>query len=338
MNKILFIVKKRSVYSDGDYINFDSGLYNSARLVNEMLVENHVESNLVQVIDNNEIDKYCAMYKPNIVIIEAVWVVPSKFEILKKLHPNITWIVRLHSELPFLANEGIAMQWLKEYVKYDGVYIGSNSTYLVKALTSLLKTDIIHLPNYYNVTEKKWVYLYENSNVLNVGIFGAIRPMKNPLTQAVAAMNYADLHNKKLVLHLNSGRVEQNGDNALKNIRALFVGNRHELVEHDWLNREDFATLVASMDICLQVSLTETYNIVAADAINHNVPVVTSNEIPFVNYFSKVKSNKNVNKMVNAIGFNLKFGRILAKVNKYLLRFNSYKSKKTWMKFSRMVF
>jgi glycosyltransferase involved in cell wall biosynthesis len=333
MNKILFILKKRSVYSDGEQTNFDSGLYNSARLVSEMLVDNRVESTLVQVVDNNEIDKYCTQYRPDVVIIEAIWVVPSKFEILKKLHPKITWIIRLHSELPFLANEGIAMSWLREYVKYDKVYIGSNSKYLIDALDPLLRTKIIYLPNYYKVNNNIYVNQYKDPKKLNVGIFGAIRPMKNTLTQAVAAINYADKHNKILFLHINSGRVEQNGDNVLKNLRALFNETPHELVEHGWLSRDDFSKLIAKMDICLQVSLTETYNIVAADVINQNVPVVTSNEIPFVSYFSKVSSNKNVDKMIKTIKFNLVFSRLLAKINKFLLRRNSLKAKKVWLKF-----
>jgi len=94
MKKILFILKKRSIYSDGNYTNVNSGLYNSATFVNDMLLSNKVKTNLVQVVDNNEIDKYCHQYRPDIVIIEALWVVPEKFEILQKIHPNITWVIR----------------------------------------------------------------------------------------------------------------------------------------------------------------------------------------------------------------------------------------------------
>lgn len=332
MKKILFILKKRNTYSDdGNYSTVDSGLYNSAKFVNEMLVTNNVNSTLVQVVDNNEIDKYCSIHKPDIVIIEAIWVVPSKFEILQKLHPRIKWVIRLHSELPFLANEGIAITWLKEYVKYKNVYIGSNSLYLIDALSPYLKTNIIYLPNYYKVTNDNPDI--KISDDINIGIFGAIRPMKNTLTQAVAAINYADINNKKLILHVNSSRVEQKGENVLKNLRALFIDSKHELVEHTWLKRDEFIKLVGTMDICLQVSLTETYNIVAADVINKGVPVVTSNEIPFVNYFSTVSSNKDVDAMVTAIGSNLRFKWILTKVNKFLLLINSRKAKMVWLKF-----
>lgn len=335
MKKILFILKKRNTYSnDGNYSTVDSGLYNSAKFVNEMLVTNNVSSTLVQVVDNNEIDKYCSIHKPDIVIIEAIWVVPSKFEILQKLHPHIKWIIRLHSELPFLANEGIAITWLKEYVKYDNVYIGSNSLYLIDALSPYLESNILYLPNYYKVTNDMPSLKNDSWNhCINIGIFGAIRPMKNTLTQAVAAINYADSINKKLRLHVNSSRVEQKGENVLKNLRALFVDTKHELVEHTWLKRDEFINLVGTMDICLQVSLSETYNIVAADVINKGVPVVTSNEIPFVNYFSTVKSNKDVTNMINAISFNLMFKSVLTKVNKILLMINSRRAKMVWIKF-----
>lgn len=331
MKKVLFILKKRNIYSDdGNYSTVDSGLYNSAKFVNEMLATNCVKSTLVQVVDNNEIDKYCSIHKPDIVIIEAIWVVPSKFEILQKLHPKIKWIIRLHSELPFLANEGIAITWLKEYVKYKNVYIGSNSIYLIDALSPYLDINIIYLPNYYKVTSESLTT--KISNDINIGIFGAIRPMKNTLTQAVAAINYADSINKKLILHVNSGRVEQKGENVLKNLKALFIDSKHELVEHGWLKRDDFMDLIGEMDICLQVSLTETYNIVAADVINKGVPVVTSNEIPFVNYFSTVKSNKDVTNMMMAIHLNLKF-KFLTKVNKLLLMINSRRAKMVWLRF-----
>lgn len=335
MKKILFILKKRSLYSEAVYTTVNSGLYNSATFVNNMLVKNGVDSNLVQVIDNNEIDKYCAQYKPDVVIIEALWVVPSKFEILQKLHPNITWIIRLHSELPFLANEGVAIEWLKEYVKYENVIIGANSKYLIEALSPYLKSKIVYLPNYYPVTNNIRFNFECDKNNINVGLFGAIRPMKNSLTQAVAAINYAESVGKKLTLHINSARIEQKGENGLKNLRALFVDSKHELVEHGWLAHEEFTELVSKMDICMQVSLTETYNIVAADAVNVSTPIVTTKEITFVNCISRVDSNKDVNNMIDKIRITLALKPLLVVVNKILLKIDSHKSKNNWLFFAK---
>jgi len=334
MKKILFILKKRHIYSNECYTTTNSGLFNSATFVNDMLVKNGVESHLEQVVDNNEIDKYVTKYRPDVVIIEALWVVPSKMEILKKIHPNVTWIIRLHSELPFLANEGIAIKWLKEYVKYDKVLISSNSTYLIDALNPFLDTKILYQPNYYpvNLFNRKLKTL-KSEDELNIGLFGAIRPLKNSLTQAVAAINYANKKNKVLNLHINTARVEQKGENVLVNLRELFKDSKHNLIEHGWLKHSDFLDLVSTMDLCLQVSLTETYNIVAADSINVNVPIITSREITFVNYFSKVKLVKNVNEMVTKIELNLKYKLLSTIVNKILLLINSNKSKSVWLDF-----
>jgi len=334
MKKILFILKKRNIYSNNNYSTVNSGLYNSAMFLNKMLIENSIDSTLVEVIDNNEIDKYCSLYKPDVVIIEALWVVPSKFEILQKLHPNINWIIRLHSELPFLANEGIAIEWLNEYVKYKNVQIASNSVYLIEALSPYLESDIIYLPNYYPVTIEH-VKRYIDKPIINIGLFGAIRPMKNTLTQAIAAINYANQEHKLLRLHINVGRIEQKGENVLKNLRALFKDSIHELIEYDWLQHDEFLKVVKQMDICLQVSLSETYNIVIADAVNQNIPVVTTTEIPFVNYFSKVKSNKDVNKIISAIKLNLFFRNISIIINKFLLRIDSFKSKEIWLNYCK---
>ena len=285
MTDILFILKKRLLYSESTYSTVNSGLHNSATFVNDMLVKNHIKSHLVEVVDNNEIDKVVTKYKPKVVIIEAIWVVPEKFKVLQDLHPDVKWVVRLHSELPFLSNEGIAIEWLKDYTKYKNVFIASNSEVFIKSFQPIVKEHIIYMPNYYNITKSivKPNINPEFEKVLNIGLFGAIRPMKNSLTQAIGAMIYADKVGKILHLHINTERVEQKGENALKNIKALFKGTPHKLVEHKWLKHSQFVKLVSTMDLGLQVSLSETYNIVSADFVNQLVPVVTSDEIEFVN-------------------------------------------------------
>lgn len=90
MSKILFICKQsedQNISSYGYFRKF-SGLFNSARLVNEMLQYNGISSNIETAHDNNDIDRLVTKHSPDICIIEAYWVVPEKFEILHKLHPN----------------------------------------------------------------------------------------------------------------------------------------------------------------------------------------------------------------------------------------------------------
>jgi hypothetical protein len=76
--------------------------------------------------------------------------------------------------------------------------------------------------------------------------------------------------------------VEGNGEQALKNLRSLFPIRGHQLVEHPWLNHGEFLELVSTMDLGMQVSLTESFNIVAADFVARGVPIVVSTDIAWM--------------------------------------------------------
>lgn len=332
--KVLFILKKRMTSHHGIY-TISSGLLNSANFVHEMLCKEGYESNLVEVKDNNDIDREVTKYKPDIVIIEALWVVPSKFEILQKLHPKVKWIIRLHSEIPFIANEGIAMEWIYEYQKYNNVFISINSKTTLNDLTQLLTKPVIYLPNYYPVKLFKFHKRPKlNCTTIDIGCFGAIRPLKNQLYQAVSAIQFANEINKTLNFHINTARVENNGDPVYKNIKKLFENNpKHKLIEHGWLKHKDFLNLVQKMDLGLQVSFSETFNIVAADFVNCDVPIVVSDEIKWASDYSKAiptSSDSIKDKMylaLKASKLNLQF------INKIKLKLYSQESKKEWISY-----
>lgn len=333
--KILFVLKKRMT-SHKDVKTISSGLLNSASFVNKMLQKNGYHSHLVEVNDNNEIDREVKKHKANIVIIEALWVVPSKFEILTKLHPNTKWIIRLHSEIPFIANEGIAMEWIYEYQKYNNVFISVNSPTTFRDLNNILPNKTIYLPNYYpvNIFDKKNQKIKKDKSILDIGCFGAIRPLKNQLYQATAAIEFANSLNKTLHFHVNNARVENNGDPVLKNLRNLFKNNpKHKLIEHGWLKHEEFTELVKTMDIGLQVSFTETFNIVAADFVNNNIPVIVSDEIIWTSDLYKAEPTESksiINKL--SLGLFLKKFNIQY-LNKIKLWYYSFKSEKNWICF-----
>jgi len=141
MSKVLFILKRREDYNAEKHtkIGLTTGLYNSANFMNVMLNECGIESNLEVVIDNNCIDREVTKYKPDYCIIEAVWVIPSKFHILQKLHPNVKWIIRIHSEMPFMANEGMALGWFGDYVLYDNVILAANAPRMLRELRQFIK-------------------------------------------------------------------------------------------------------------------------------------------------------------------------------------------------------
>ena len=317
-SKVLFILKKRSLYGMPYEQVFSSGLYNSALFVSDMLNEQNIESKIVQVIDNNDIDREVTQYKPTHVIIEALWVVPEKFDVLHKLHPNVQWIVRLHSEIPFISNEAIAMEWIYEYNNLESknnMIISVNSKKMMNDLEKIGIEKLLYLPNYYPVAKRKDANLSHRKNYLNIGCFGAVRPMKNQLIQAVAAIEFGNKIDKKIYFHINSSRVER-GDSALKNIQDLFANqNKHELIEHDWLEHKQFLELVSTMDLGMQVSFNETFNIVAADFVSQNIPIVGSKEIEWLNHFYKADATTS-----DDIVCRLKFANNFSKLN--LQKFN----------------
>ncbi len=331
--KILFICKKRKTYGTGPYTHIvSSGLLNSARFVNDMLVENGIDSTIIEVIDNNCIDREVKKHNPTHVIIEALWVVPEKFEILSKLHPKVKWIIRIHSEIPFIANEGIAMDWIFKYLNYPNVTVSVNSLRALSELNAVTPKPMLFLPNYYPV--KKNNYTRKSAcidNIIDIGCFGAVRPLKNHLSQAIAAIRFANEKGKHMRFHINVTRIENNGDPVLKNLRKLFENSDHELVEHKWLDHDRFLELISTMDMCLQVSFSETFNIVTADAVNMNVPVVVSPEITWISRLFKANPTNplSILKKMKLTWF-LKYFNIQW-INKFLLKRYSLNSEVIWL-------
>lgn len=309
MTKIQFILKKRETYYiseeddcySGGYNLLHSGLFNSASFVCEMLQKMGYDTEIIHVIDNNCIDREVTRFKPDVVVIEAYWVVPEKFDILSKLHPKVKWIVRNHSRLPFLANEGIAMDWTLKYAAYPNVFISSNALDTNEEIRCLIKNaypnmsaeELVlkcpYLPNYYPIEDKfkkiDRCDRRDKTDIIDVACFGAVRPLKNHLIQAVAAIKYANKVGKKLRFHINATRIENKGDQVLKNIRLMFSHLEHELVEHEWAPHDQFLDKLEKIDIGLQCSYTETFNIVAADLVSRCVPVVASSQIEWVSSF-----------------------------------------------------
>lgn len=280
--RVQFLLKKNECYSFVSYTRRSSGLWNSTRFIVESLIAQGVDAEIIEVDDNNDIDREVTRYKPDIVVIEALWVVPSKFDVLKALHPNIKWHVHLHSNMPFLAIEGISIEWILGYAS-KGVGLIANSWESFTALRAILSQDqVIYLPNVYIASFTPWAQ-DKRKDTLDIACFGAIRPLKNQLLQAMAAIEFCHKKRRKLRFHMNGSRVETGGEPILKCIQSLFLGQTNkELVLHPWMEPAQFQAVLAGMDIGMQVSLTETFNVVTANYLDASIPIVVSNEVKWV--------------------------------------------------------
>jgi len=347
--RILFILKHRDnpywhESGPGVAAHITSGLHNSVRFVNDMLNTAGIESRLVQVVDNNGIDREVAQYKPTHVIIEGLWVVPEKFEVLEKLHPTVKWMVRIHSEVPFLAGEGIAVEWIIKYLAYQKMQVSCNAPKATRDLRNIafsyfrswgrekIAEKILYLPNSYLETPVKHNAKPIDPTIIDVACFGAVRPLKNQLIQAMAAIQYAEKIGSKLRFHINGTRTEQGGDSNIKNIRALFDGSIHELIEHPWMTHEAFLQVLAEMDISLCVSFTETFCIVAADSVLVGIPLVTSKEVPWANSLCQADPT-DVDSITNTIDRVLHscWNKVIITKNQKNLRAYCANSKKLWL-------
>lgn len=271
----LFIIKQFHEYNGTQ--QSVSGLRRSAQFAVDLLLHEGHRAKLVQAIDGNCIDRLVTENAPTKVILEALWVTPAKMAELKRLHPRVKWTVRIHSEIPFLATEGVAVEWIVAYHKL-GVEVAFNSAQTQRDFSVL--GNLAYLPNYYPLRKPR--KSQPPTDVFEVGCFGAIRPLKNQLIQAFAACKFAKDAGVKLAFHMNSSRLEQGGENVLRQIKALFEATGQTLVVHPWLDHEDFLELIAEMHICLQVSLSESFNIVSADAVSMGVPLVGSDAIAWL--------------------------------------------------------
>jgi len=312
--------------------------------MNEMLLANGIESKLVVVADNNCIDREVTKFKPTHVIIEALWVVPQKFNILQKIHPNVKWIIRIHSEMPFMAGEGMAMDWIGDYSAFKNIVIACNAPRMLREVKMYVQTKypdrnaddkVIYLPNFYpqNYKTKKFD---KNKDTIDISCFGAIRPLKNHLLQAFAAIDFANQIGKKLRFHVNAGRIEMQGGPVINNLKGLFQqlsDTGHELVNHQWSPREEFLELCATMDIGLQVSFSETFNIVGADLISQGVPLIgTEEDIPWaVHAFCADPTNST--DIAAKLYTTYKYPWINVKANQWSLTNYTNKTAKIWTKY-----
>ena len=344
--RVLFILKRREDYNQ-EFHNvkgLSTGLFNSASFVCDMLNSIGIESQLEVAIDNNCIDRLVNTFKPSHVIIEALWVVPNKFEVLTRLHPKVKWIIRLHSEMPFMAGEGMSMDWIGDYISYPQISLGINAPRMLNEIQTYLRIKqswteketnqrVFYMPNFYPQEYKTKIF-DRNKSYVNVACFGAIRPLKNHLLQAFAAIKFAESIDKKLHFHVNLGRIEMQGSPVMHNLLNLFeqlVDSGHQLIGHEWTPREEFLIICREMDIGLQCNFSETFNIVSADIISQGVPIVGSREIPWASNWFNARPTES-DEIANVMRRSYKYAKVNVWLNQRNLTKYTDKTRFIWKK------
>lgn len=236
----------------------------------------------ISVDQTAQIDLAIQRFKPQKIIFQAIWITHDEIVRLQTKYPRKKFYVHLHSNIPFLSVEGYAFDKINEARKL-------NLGLICNDRRAAMALDGIHLPNVYNA-EFMGIVPKEPKDHIDVVCAGSLRPMKNQVIQAIAAINYAKASKKKLNFHMNIERSE-GGNEILSNLKALFRAHpEHSLLSVPWLEHRDFIKFLTKMDVGLQVSMSESFNIVAADYVAAGLPMVVSDEISWASNEIKAKT------------------------------------------------
>jgi len=223
--------------------------------------------------------------RPTHVILAAPWMTTDEVALLAAQFNEVVFVVVSHSSVGFLAADPHAIKLLRETADLQlathNVFLGGNSQKFTRWATVAWGVEAVWLPNLYCLADtfphhdRHW-----DGGTLRLGMYGANRPLKNFLSGAAGAVELARRLRVPVELQLSSGRNEGGNFRALQEMTENVANLR--LVQIGWLPWAEFRRRLRTIDLVLQPSYTETFNVVTADAIAEGVPVVASDAIDWV--------------------------------------------------------
>lgn len=289
--RVVFIFKNFGLIKGVSHIGLGVASANTSATLREHGIDAEVWSILTaeEMVQKLEDDHKHNCHKPiTHIIISAPWVPTALLAQLTFLYKHIRFTVVSHSNVGFLAADRNGIKLLREeailqqYV--PNFQLAGNSERFAKWATIAWGIKVVFLPNLYNIIDMKLDFKpYCGEIPLKIGCFGAIRPLKNQITAAAAAVEISKKLDIPTELWLNSGRNEGNSFWATNAIEQL-VGNisGFSIKYKPWSPWEDFREFVGTMHLNMQPSYTESFNMVVADSIYKSVPVVASEAITWV--------------------------------------------------------
>lgn len=220
------------------------------------------------------------------VVIAAPWLSAVDVDTMVRHFKHVQFAIISHSNIGFLQADPGALKMLRQYAliaeEVSNLRVGGNSFIFANWFQEVYGSPLLALPNLYTFDEKP-TERHRCDDVIRIGSFGAIRPQKNVMTSAAAAVLLARRIGRQVEFHVSTGREDGGGSVILNAVRQMLTQVKGiELVERHWSDWREFKRIVRSMDILFQVSYTESFNMVTADGVNEGVPTVTSDAIVWV--------------------------------------------------------
>ena len=219
------------------------------------------------------------------IVVSAPWIPTQTVCDFVRDYPEIKLAINCHSNVGFLQADTNAVDLIKNYMAIErntfSFNLGGNSVRFCEWIKECFQVDCKFLPNLYYLdylsAQGRPPY---HGGTLRIGMFGAIRPLKNMMTGAAAALEIARSMRDPLELWVCSGRTEGGGLTVLNAIKAMYRDLPGvELKESPWAPWPVFRRLVATMHLLLQPSYSESFNQCTADGVAEGVPSVVSDAI-----------------------------------------------------------
>ncbi len=226
------------------------------------------------------IDKYNETHKERLthIVISAPWLSTYDLKCILRNWPDMQVVILSHSNVGFLQADPCGVALLRSYLELakwnPNLRVGGNSKHFADWLAHAYDADSVWLPNVYPFEDraaKPW-----NGGLVKIGAFGAVRPEKNFMTAAAAAVAVHKQLGVPIELHMSSGGEGDQG-RTTPSIGEMCADMKGvTLVRHAWAPWDIFIQEIAEMDLLFQLSYTESFNMVTADGISQGVPSVVS--------------------------------------------------------------
>ena len=218
------------------------------------------------------------------VVFSAPWVQPEEFLRLTHHFPDTTFISLCHSNVGFLQFDARGVQHLRGYLNLEkaahNFRVAGNNKRFCEWLRNTYRAPCAYLPNLYNLQRH---HPYQrppwDGSLLKIGCFGAVRPQKNLMCAVGAALEVAVRVHADTEIHVSDGRPE-NSHVIIRALHEMVDGIRGvRLINNHWESWPEFLQTVHAMDLLMQPSYSETFNVVCADGISQGVPCVVGEAI-----------------------------------------------------------
>jgi hypothetical protein len=218
------------------------------------------------------------------VVISAPWMPSSDLQTLLTTFPATRFAVNCHSNVGFLQADSNGVKLVREGMDLEmgstRFHVAGNSMKFCQWIKAAYNAPCVYLPNLYHLESAPTPRPGYSSGTLRIGSFGAIRPLKNFMSAAGAALAIARSLKANLELWVSTGRTEGGGDTVMRSIHAMLDGAPGvTLIQAGWQSWPGFRRTAGNMHLLLQPSYTESFNMVTADGVAEGVPSVVSEAI-----------------------------------------------------------